>query len=524
MKSFLYLFNPENDMALACGDLYYMAPASARKMAADLSALPGWYAGDGATVLLATKEQVAWMEATEQVAWMEAAEQVAWMEAAEQVAGMEAAEQVAGIEAAACGEGTSALERPVSAVWAKGTEGRLAPAGVRWQCWDGAAPLTDGKAFDRLCPWGWNPSLVRRLREAGIPEALLPDAERMQTLRTLSGRQTAVRVLQRLHERWRETSECLDGAALLGTSFVLTTEAEVKAFVEGRPHALLKAPWSGSGRGVQYTHGQVTAPLQGWVRHVLHTQQAVVGEPFYEKVIDFAMEFRVEAGSETATGTSVSSAMAASAITASAGSTVAASAMAASAMAASLSASPSRVRFTGYSLFETDARGIYKENWLASDAAIEARLAAYVPVADLHRLRRLLEEELEEALQGAYEGYLGVDLMICRGSAAGTYALHPCVEINLRTNMGVLARRLYDNYVSPASQGRYVIEFYPQPGEALRRHQAMQEAHPLVVEDGRLRSGYFSLTPVFEDTAYQAYGIVEEVKEEKLAKEAMEEK
>ena len=506
MKSFLYLFNPENDMALACGDLYYMAPASARKMAADLSALPGWYAGDGATVLLATKEQVAWMEA------------------AEQVAGMEAAEQVAGIEAAACGEGTSALERPVSAVWAKGTEGRLAPAGVRWQCWDGAAPLTDGKAFDRLCPWGWNPSLVRRLREAGIPEALLPDAERMQTLRTLSGRQTAVRVLQRLHERWRETSECLDGAALLGTSFVLTTEAEVKAFVEGRPHALLKAPWSGSGRGVQYTHGQVTAPLQGWVRHVLHTQQAVVGEPFYEKVIDFAMEFRVEAGSETATGTSVSSAMAASAITASAGSTVAASAMAASAMAASLSASPSRVRFTGYSLFETDARGIYKENWLASDAAIEARLAAYVPVADLHRLRRLLEEELEEALQGAYEGYLGVDLMICRGSAAGTYALHPCVEINLRTNMGVVARRLYDNYVSPASQGRYVIEFYPQPGEALRRHQAMQEAHPLVVEDGRLRSGYFSLTPVFEDTAYQAYGIVEEVKEEKLAKEAMEEK
>jgi pyruvate-ferredoxin/flavodoxin oxidoreductase len=28
----LYLFNPENDMALACGDPYYMAPASARRM------------------------------------------------------------------------------------------------------------------------------------------------------------------------------------------------------------------------------------------------------------------------------------------------------------------------------------------------------------------------------------------------------------------------------------------------------------------------------------------------------------
>lgn len=35
----LYLFNPENDMALACGDPYYMAPASARRMAAELSVL-----------------------------------------------------------------------------------------------------------------------------------------------------------------------------------------------------------------------------------------------------------------------------------------------------------------------------------------------------------------------------------------------------------------------------------------------------------------------------------------------------
>ena len=43
----LYLFNPENDMALACGDPYYMAPASARRMAAELSVLPAWYAEQG---------------------------------------------------------------------------------------------------------------------------------------------------------------------------------------------------------------------------------------------------------------------------------------------------------------------------------------------------------------------------------------------------------------------------------------------------------------------------------------------
>lgn len=41
-----------NDMALACGDPYYMAPASARRMAAELSVLPAWYAEQGGTVWL----------------------------------------------------------------------------------------------------------------------------------------------------------------------------------------------------------------------------------------------------------------------------------------------------------------------------------------------------------------------------------------------------------------------------------------------------------------------------------------
>lgn len=40
----LYLFNPENDMALASASPYYMAPSNIKKMAADLSALPAWYA------------------------------------------------------------------------------------------------------------------------------------------------------------------------------------------------------------------------------------------------------------------------------------------------------------------------------------------------------------------------------------------------------------------------------------------------------------------------------------------------
>lgn len=48
-------------MALASGSPYYMAPASAKKMARDLATLPAWYADEGGDILLAEVGQMEWM-------------------------------------------------------------------------------------------------------------------------------------------------------------------------------------------------------------------------------------------------------------------------------------------------------------------------------------------------------------------------------------------------------------------------------------------------------------------------------
>ena len=50
-KKALYIFNPEHDLALASGETNYMAPASARQMASELTLLPMWYAEEGSVVL-----------------------------------------------------------------------------------------------------------------------------------------------------------------------------------------------------------------------------------------------------------------------------------------------------------------------------------------------------------------------------------------------------------------------------------------------------------------------------------------
>ena len=167
-----------------------------------------------------------------------------------------------------------------------------------------------------------------------------------------------------------------------------------------------------------------------------------------------------------------------------------------------------KVRFIGYSLFETDKRGIYKENLLATDDDILGKLSAYVPASVFRLLCRRLTIELAHTI-GEYEGYLGVDMMICRTPLAKTgYAIHPCVEINLRMNMGVVARMVYDRYVCDRVQGRYIIEYYTSLGEAEQADRSLRLQHPLLIEEGRIKSGYLSLTPIGQQTAYQAYILI----------------
>ncbi len=298
-------------------------------------------------------------------------------------------------------------------------------------------------------PWGWSPALVHTLLQAGVGSGFLPSGGALGEWRRLSGRVCASEVLRSF----------ADEKGVCGESRVCRTLEEVRKAWDGWGRCVLKAPWSGSGRGLVFLPcGVWPASAEGWAARILRTQGALMAEPVYDKVCDFAMEFC--AGGE------------------------------------------GKVSFAGYSLFETDAFGNYKGNLLASDAEIERRLVGYVPLETLHDVRRHLLRKLPEWLGGHYTGYLGVDMMICREEG---YRVHPCVEINLRMNMGVLARLFFDFYVHPAAQGCFRIEHYAGSEEALRFHETISQAYPVRLKDGRLAGGYLSLTPVCGNTRYQAY-------------------
>lgn len=302
----------------------------------------------------------------------------------------------------------------------------------------------------QVIPWGWNPSFRKRMLKGGIAEHSLPSPSALQIYRELSSRKKAMEIL--------DTFAGME--ACCGKSDCLLDLNACKKQVEQEGDYVFKAPWSGSGKGLLWCYGHFPESAANWCGHVLKEQGYLIGSAIYNKVKDFAMEF--------------------------------------------YSDGQGAVRFAGYSLFTTNAKGAYLGNELLSSDAIETKLAEYVPLSALISIREHLQNRLTAIYGSFYTGYLGVDMMVCRSSEGTAYAVHPCVEINLRMNMGVVARLFCDRFLAAGSTGHFRIEYYPSNEELQMKH-AQDSMNPLVVEGNRLVSGYLPLVPVTKRSLYRAY-------------------
>ena len=99
--------------------------------------------------------------------------------------------------------------------------------------------------------------------------------------------------------------------------------------------------------------------------------------------------------------------------------------------------------------------------------------------------------------------------MVCRLDGETPYAIHPHVELNLRMTMGMVAHQLYDNFVASGSRGVFNVDSYPSAEALQAQHEQDMKGYPLVVEDGKIVSGYLSLVPVTPQSKYRAYVRVE---------------
>lgn len=303
-----------------------------------------------------------------------------------------------------------------------------------------------------IIPWGWDPVLRKRLISYGVHEERLPSPEELQMLRDYSHRQHAVRILGELQA---------EEAAFCGESRYFTSLEDLLAYLQSfSGDKLLKMPISGSGKGLIRVLGAITDKQIDWCRRVIRGQGGVVAEPVLRKVEDFAMEFYLKDGNTS---------------------------------------------FSGYSLFRASTSGAYLGNELLSDALILEKLSRYIPIRLLEDLRVSLTAKLAASFP-RYNGYAGVDMMICETEDG--YRIQPCVEINMRMNMGMVARIFYNRFMAADGMGTFTVDYFKNPGDALAFHQKMQQESPLKVQQGRIISGYLALTPIIEATRFAAYVIV----------------
>lgn len=279
-------------------------------------------------------------------------------------------------------------------------------------------------------PWGWSKDALCRFVDAGISPALLPTAQQLDYLRLLSHRRTSI-TLQNLLSRELpfelppQPIECRSVSECLGA---------VKRF---NGEAFIKLPYSSTGRGVFDIR---TVPLQRVGIHaenMLRRQGSVMVEKALDKIRDFAMLFRSQNGV---------------------------------------------VKFMGYSAFEIPQGVSYSGNILMPDDMIRKTwLGQYVDPSCLSLIEKRLEIILGDLIGGIYTGYLGIDMMLY--AEGNEIRIDPCVELNLRMTMGVVAHIVGSRYIQPGVSARMTVF-----------HNRRTPLKAATVSCGRLVSGEINLT------------------------------
>ena len=259
-------------------------------------------------------------------------------------------------------------------------------------------------------PWGWSLATKRRYERMGVPVELLPSDDWIEEVRKLSSREYACEYIKELLEEFQD--ERLLGDGMFFCKDVSTLNSQLSSLCSHLSalnsqlstvncHLIFKSPWSSSGRGVfvdRMADGKCQMSTLKRLKGFLSSQGGFVVDKFYEdKVLDFAMEFFVH--------------------------------------------EDHTVEFLGWSVFHAGENGAYGYNYVESQEELLRRIDT-----DENLLLRLIEYHKEHLAKTAYHGPVGIDML---KTADGS--IHPCIEINLRMNMGILALLLHEQYGSNAT-------------------------------------------------------------------------
>ncbi len=313
-----------------------------------------------------------------------------------------------------------------------------------------------------LKPWGWSPAAHRLLapfKESCSDKFKASPVFNWQPgYKNLYSRRFSVDILERL-------VTCYPNESFIEKEHlpkICVGQSDFEKQIAKWGKIMVKAPWSSSGRGLQsITKTPVHPKVWEKVLGIVADQGFAMAEPFLHKKLDIAFQFRLEKG---------------------------------------------KVEFAGISNFIADKKGRYTGNHLKGLPDITPEtvktFANKLPELIVPPLSELLEKS---DLAQKYEGNFGVDALVFEDTN-GRLKVNPCLEINLRQNMGLLSLKL-EQLLTPGKKGVFQT-WYGAGKSFLDFNQEMEAVHPLKIVDKKIVSGFLPLTEVWTDSEFGAYILV----------------
>jgi hypothetical protein len=249
-------------------------------------------------------------------------------------------------------------------------------------------------ALNQLAPWGWSPAVYHRFKP--IWQRFSSDFQLSKNgswnpfHATLLNRNTSANILQ----------DILNNAEISGlihndsTPVYCTTLEQIEKIFKMRGQIVLKAPLSSSGRGLQVLRkNMLNNSNRAWISSVLHHQGGIMVEPLFDKVVDVSFHFHIQ---------------------------------------------QSVAEYLGSVYFKTNSNGGFQGCYLNVPA--EHNASVQTMMQTISNTISHLSNSIEKTFGTHYNGFIGVDAMLIMHN--NTLLLHPCLEINMRTTMGLITLKM----------------------------------------------------------------------------------
>lgn len=402
MRPDTYFFNPTCEPAIANGSPFYTAPARLRKFETDLGYLPAWLANEWDQVLVPGTLDNDYNQEMREL-------------------GFRLPELI------------NLKEALANPSWLAQPKGNLRP-------------------------WGWSLA-IHQLFKPVINSyqdefKLSAVATWQEAHKNLYSRLTALDLLTRMIGKY-SINWLPEPTDLPVVCFTLD---QIYAEVDKRKWAVVKTPWSSSGRGLLlFPNPDQKTKNDEVLGGMLNQQGFVTIEPWFDKKVDLSYQFISK---------------------------------------------NRKIMYMGRTFFETDSKGRYVRNLLTDTPNLPDEVSGFLEMHNAEVVQLLQAALMESGYTSLYEGWIGVDALIYKDDT-GELRFQPMVEINGRFTMGAIAMRLREHLAS-GSHGFLQI-FYSKSGNFQDFSQKQQVNKPLIMKENKIVSGYLPLTPPIQEHHFGAY-------------------